>query len=88
MSIHLHIHLLISHPTQKEGAEGGNGPEERNTAVETKTNNEMEELPASTNPVDQLDFYKPDPFVHCQSDGRSQALHIEIYTLRCKGSLW
>ena len=69
IAIHFHIHLLIPHPIQNEGAEGETGPEEtqRNT---DKT--EKEELTASTNPVDQLDFYKPDPFVHCQSEGTSQ----------------
>ncbi|CAL8278716.1 unnamed protein product [Lota lota] len=55
---------------KKVGPEVGNGLEEiqREKDVEKKTNIEMEELTASTNPVNQLDFYKPDPFVHCQSE--------------------
>ncbi|XP_059913913.1 uncharacterized protein LOC132462411 isoform X1 [Gadus macrocephalus] len=51
-----------------EGAEGGPEQTQRSTDAEKKTNNEKEALTASANPVDQLDFYKPDPFVHGQAE--------------------
>ncbi|KAG7264044.1 hypothetical protein CRUP_028746 [Coryphaenoides rupestris] len=48
----------------------GEGPAEsqRETTGETKMTNQEAELTASTTPVNQLDFYKTDPFVHCQSE--------------------
>ncbi|CAL8343332.1 unnamed protein product [Merluccius merluccius] len=54
----------------KERHEVGNGPEEsqREMEEEKKMNNKEEELTTSPNPANQLDFYKPDPFVHCQSE--------------------
>ena len=71
---------------QTEGAEAGPEPTQRSTDAERKTDDEEEALTARADAVDQLDFYKPDPFVHGQTEGTSQAPHVEADPLRYTGA--